>query len=477
MSRPAIPPRPYSIAHRGASAYAPANTLAAFRKAAALGADMWEVDIRITADGVPVVHHDATLADGAALRDLTRTELRIRMPGVPDLNEVVALAAECGAGIYADIKDAEAALPTLHLLRDAAIAPVIIGAFDAAIVTDLKAAGSTYPVAGLVPVGADPHAFAAGADVIHLCWERLPAPQDTLTPALFARAFSDGKQVVLWHEEDPVRMAALRTKPVTGICSDMPELVNPHRAPSDYPFGIVCHRGANRIAPENTLPALECALAAGFDYIEVDLHITADNEIVVIHDPTLERTTDGTGLVTQRRASDLRTLDAGAWFDPFFAGTRIPTLDEVLDLLGKYNARAYLEFKSAPPAVVLEQVERAGMLDRVFFWSFNRDFLVALRALSADARIMARRQDYPSLEQAIADFGADIVEFSPRASALEIASLRGSAVTSMVAYMGADPEIFAHMIDLRPDLFNLNEPFAFARWVDGNRGRTRQRDG
>jgi glycerophosphoryl diester phosphodiesterase len=287
-----------------------------------------------------------------------------------------------------------------------------------------------------------------------------------LTPDLFARAFRDGKEVVLWHEEDPVRMAALRTKPVTGICSDMPELVNPFRAPSDYPFDIVCHRGVNLIAPENTLPALECGLAAGFGFIEVDLHITSDGEIVVIHDKTLDRTTDGSGPVTQQSLADLRALDAGGWFNPFFKGTKIPTLGEVLDLLIRYDGRAYLEFKSAPPEPVLEQVERSGLLDRVFFWSFNRDFLVKLRQISPTARIMARRQDYNSLDETIADFDANIVEFIPTEEAMDIASLRGSDVQSMLAYMGQDVEIFAKMIRLRPDLFNLNQPFAFSRFVD-----------
>jgi len=466
VTQPKVPPRPYSIAHRGASAYAPANTLSAFRKAAELGADMWEVDIRASADGVPVVHHDATLEGGEALSALSREALRTLMPDCPDLSEVVALAAELGAGIYADIKDADAALATMHLLQDAEIDPVIIGAFSPEIVQMLKEAGSTYPVAGLVPMGADPHLHAKDADVIHLCWEHLPAPQDTLTPNFFIRAFRDGKEVVLWHEEDPARMAAIRTKPVTGICSDMPELVNPFRAPSDYPFEIVCHRGANTIAPENTLPALECALAAGFGFIEVDLHITSDGEIVVIHDATLDRTTDGSGPVTQHSLAELRALDAGGWFDPFFAGTNIPTLSEILALLKRYEGRAYLEFKSAPPEPVLEQVERAGLLDRVFFWSFNRDFLVKLRELSPAARIMARRQDYASLEETIADFGANIVEFIPTEEAMEITPLRGSPVQSMVAYMGRDTEVFAHMIGLRPDLFNLNQPFAFSRYID-----------
>ena len=286
--------------------------------------------------------------------------------------------------------------------------------------------------------------------------------------AFFARAFGDDQQVVLWHEEDPTRMAAIRIKPVTGICSDRPELVNPFRAPAGYPLGIVCHRGANRIAPENTLPALECALAAGFSHIEVDLHVTADGEIVAIHDPTVDRTTDGDGVVTEHMLADLRVLDAGRWFDPHFAGTRIPTLDEMLQLLRRYDACAYLELKSAPPALVLEAVATAGLLDRVFFWSFNRDFLVELRALSREARIMARRQDYPDLGAAIAHYAADIIEFLPNDDPLEIASLRGSTIKSMIAYMGGDTAVFDRMIGLRPDLFNLDQPFAFARAITDN---------
>lgn len=468
MSAAILPHRPYSIAHRGASAYAPANTLAAFRKAVELGADMWEVDIRATSDGKPVVHHDATLADGTVLAELSREELRSHMPECPDLGEVVALAAQMGVGIYADIKDAKAALPTLFLLQDAAIQPVIIGAFNTEIVDTLKEAGSKYPVSALVAPGVDPHVHAADADVIHLCWEHLEAPQDKLTTDLFLRAFRDGKQVALWHEEDPIRMNAIRTKPVIGICSDRPEMVNPFRPPASYPFGITCHRGANRIAPENSLPALECALAAGFDYIEVDLHITADDKIVVIHDPLLDRTTNGSGAVSEQTLEQLRALDAGTWFDPFFAGCRIPTLDEVLALLRRYDGRAYLELKSAPPKPVLEQVIRAGMLDRVFFWSFNRDFLTELRLLSAEARIMARREDYPSLEDALSDYDADLIEFRPDAEVHEIAALRGSTVRTMVAYMGSDPKVFDHILSLRPDLFNLNHPFTFSRHAIAN---------
>ncbi len=457
-----LPTRPWSIAHRGASAYARANTLAAFRKAADLGADMWEVDFRVTADGAVVAFHDAELADGRTLNSLTRAELARSDPDIPDMEQVIGLAAELGAGLYADIKDAETAVPLLRAVQAAEIAPVILGAFDTSVVDTLREAGSRLPVAALVPIGADPHAHAKDADIIHLCWERLDHPEDTLTPDLFLRAFRDGKQIVLWHEEEPARMRALRDRPVTGICSDRPELVHPYVPTRGQPKGIVSHRGANKIAPENTLPALECALAAGF-HIEVDLHLTADGEVVVIHDPLLERTTTGTGPVCDQTLAALRDLDAGIWLDPFFAGTRIPTLGEVFDLLDKYDGRAYLELKSAPPAPVLERVKAAGLLDRVFFWSFERQFLKDLRVLSSDARIMSRRQDYATLEECIDDYAADIVEFLPNDDALEIAALRDSGIQTMVAYNGDDEAVFARIQALQPDLVNLDQPFAFVR--------------
>jgi len=461
-----LPPRPYSIAHRGASAYAADNSLTAFRKAAELGADMWEMDLRVTADGDVVVYHDATLPDGRALTSLSLEQIQSAIPDCPTFADVVKLASEHGAGIYADIKHPDACLPILEGLKLHGIERAILGAFNTDTVDILRRANCPYPISALIPLGADPHTYAPQSDIVHLCWEKLDRPQDALTPELFARAFADGQQVVLWHEEDPDRMAAVRDKPVTGICSDMPELVNPFRPPDDWPVEIVCHRGANKIAPENTLPALECSLAAGFSHVEVDLRISADDQILVIHDRTVDRTTNGTGAVSEQSFDALRQLDAGSWFDPHFVGTKLPTLEEVLSLLGKYEGKAYLELKSAPPALVWDQVTDSGMQDRCFFWSFDRDYLLELRAISDDAKIMARRQDYPDLQTALNDYSADLIEFLPNESADEVAELSGSATTSMLAYGGKDPAVFDRLMEMRPNLVNLDQPFAFRRHLE-----------
>jgi glycerophosphoryl diester phosphodiesterase len=92
---------------------------------------------------------------------------------------------------------------------------------------------------------------------------------------------------------------------------------------------VIAHRGANSVAPENTISAFSAARERGADGIEMDVKLTADGQVVVMHDQTVDRTTDGHGLLRNFRLADLRCLDAGSWFDRSFARERVPTLEEV----------------------------------------------------------------------------------------------------------------------------------------------------
>lgn len=105
---------------------------------------------------------------------------------------------------------------------------------------------------------------------------------------------------------------------------------------------VIAHRGASRAAPENTLAAFDLALAQGAEGVELDVHLSADGVPVVIHDFALDRTTDGSGAVGDHTVTQLRRLDAGAWFDRSFAGQRIPTLEETLDHLAGRSDRRLL---------------------------------------------------------------------------------------------------------------------------------------
>jgi glycerophosphoryl diester phosphodiesterase len=108
---------------------------------------------------------------------------------------------------------------------------------------------------------------------------------------------------------------------------------------------IIAHRGASGHAPEHTFAAYDRAVAMGADYLEQDLQVTADGELVVMHDPTLDRTTDGSGPVAAHTLEQIQQLDAGSWFGPEFAGERVPTLDQVLTRYG-HAQRYYIETKA-----------------------------------------------------------------------------------------------------------------------------------
>ena len=95
---------------------------------------------------------------------------------------------------------------------------------------------------------------------------------------------------------------------------------------------VIGHRGSMAKAPENTLDSFRRAALDGALWIELDVHLTSDGVPIVFHDNTLERTSDGSGPLSEITLSDLKRLDAGSWFNPSFAGTRIPTLAEAVTL-------------------------------------------------------------------------------------------------------------------------------------------------
>jgi glycerophosphoryl diester phosphodiesterase len=139
---------------------------------------------------------------------------------------------------------------------------------------------------------------------------------------------------------------------------------------------VFAHRGASRVAPENTLPAFEAAIRSGADGVELDVQYSSDGHLVVIHDLTLEKLTNGIGRVTAQPIATLRALDAGSHFGAEFAGTRIPLLDEVLDLLrGKLLVNVELKVPDTGSADlgadVVTTVRAHGMADQVVISSFN----------------------------------------------------------------------------------------------------------
>ena len=128
---------------------------------------------------------------------------------------------------------------------------------------------------------------------------------------------------------------------------------------------IEAHRGDSSRAPECTLPAIELAIKAGADRVEIDLRSTRDGQLVIMHDDTVDRTTNGRGRVADLDFATLRKLDAGAWFGQAYAGARIPTLREALDICkDRVMIDIDLKVADAVPAMVRD-IKEAGMLDQV----------------------------------------------------------------------------------------------------------------
>lgn len=150
---------------------------------------------------------------------------------------------------------------------------------------------------------------------------------------------------------------------------------------------LLAHRGYSKEAPENTLPAFALARERGIPGIELDVRLCATGEVVVIHDDTVDRTTDGTGRVADLPLETLKKLDAGSWKDEKYSGTRIPLLSEVFRLLG--DSVIYdIEIKNGSikagvlERTLFEEIHAAGLDHRCVISSFNPFSIRAFRKIA-----------------------------------------------------------------------------------------------
>ena len=139
---------------------------------------------------------------------------------------------------------------------------------------------------------------------------------------------------------------------------------------------IFGHRGSQVDAPMNTIPAFELSVQQGAHGIELDVHRSKDGHPIIVHDFTVDHTTNGSGLVTEKALAELRELDAGSWFSEKFQGTPIPTLGEVFEAVGQ-QLLINIEIKSQDvetdgvEQVVADCIQHYGMQERVWVSSFN----------------------------------------------------------------------------------------------------------
>ncbi len=155
---------------------------------------------------------------------------------------------------------------------------------------------------------------------------------------------------------------------------------------------IFAHRGASAYAPENTMASFRKALEMGADGIELDVHLSSDGHLVVIHDEAVDRTGNGKGRVGDKTLKELKSLDFGSWYSQDFKNERIPELFEVLELLTSRKVILNIEIKNGPvfyPGIekkVADAVKSYGMLKQVIISSFNHYSLVEIKKISPEIK-------------------------------------------------------------------------------------------
>lgn len=150
---------------------------------------------------------------------------------------------------------------------------------------------------------------------------------------------------------------------------------------------VIGHRGAAALAPENTWTGFDVALSIGVDAIETDIRATSDGELILMHDESIDRTTNGSGLVHRTPWSEIKTLDAGSWFSKAYRGTRVPRLWETLE---RYGHRTHLTLEIKQSGVefeALKMVQALSLQAAVTFTSFDFTVVQQLKTQAPDIQV------------------------------------------------------------------------------------------
>ena len=226
---------------------------------------------------------------------------------------------------------------------------------------------------------------------------------------------------------------------------------------------VLGHRGQRATIPEQTLESYEAALRLGADGIETDVQLTADGRLAMMHDLTLDRTTDGHGPIAAHDWSELQALDAGSWFGDAFAGYRIPTLEDTIALVVGAGRILCVEIKGdaagAPrtAAAVARLVRERDLLDQVFISSFDHVALAVARSeagspLLAPERLPDRGPSDPTVaaDQAIA-LDAAVLQHRWEDLTPAVTEALHAAGVAIWTWPVDDPEAVARSVELGAD--------------------------
>ncbi len=225
---------------------------------------------------------------------------------------------------------------------------------------------------------------------------------------------------------------------------------------------IVCHRGANSFAPENTYASAQICIDWGMGFVEIDVNTSADGVLYLFHGPGLEKTTNGRGVIMEHSAAVIDSLDAGSWFDPKFAGERVPRLDEFLRWI-KGKAQLFLDVKWGDLAQLVALIRQTDFAQDCFFWFKLPELAAEFRQLAPDLPLKVNAATEVEVETAVSTLNPTIIETGYPINPEVAAACREHGLKLMVNYMGNDEAIFADIIRQQPEMVNVNFGDRFAR--------------
>lgn len=228
---------------------------------------------------------------------------------------------------------------------------------------------------------------------------------------------------------------------------------------------IVVHRGANHLAPENTIASALAAIEQGAQWVELDVRMSRDSVFYNLHDDTLGRTTNGSGPIGQWLSADIDTLDAGSWFSPRFAGERVPTIEQMIDTLqGQCNFFFDVKRGTPIPQFVFMLRGKGINAGNSFYWFADTAMLREFVALAPDMKIKVNANSPEDVERWKAFCHPAYIETAFDHITPELLDYCHSQdIKVMAAIQEASDSDYQRAIDIAPDLVNIDKPELFSR--------------
>jgi len=480
---PVNPPRSIQVmVHRGMAMMAPENSRAAIGKCAEDYCEWAEIDVRLTKDGQHVVIHNGTVnttTNGKGpVSELTLEEIKkldagawfaARFAGTEILTLREALEIAKGKiNLYLDCKQIDPKRLVEDVVATGMENQVII--YDTpAILAEVKAFSK-----GTVPVMAK---YRQTVDFDKFVREVAPAAveidAEEVTSEVCQKFHAAGIKVQaqvlgplrdrpeVWGKVIDAGVDWLQTDDPAGLL-----FFHVRRLVKQFPVMIALHRGASRYAPENSLPAIREAARLGADFAEIDIRTSKDGKTVLIHDNTVNRTTNGKGSVKELTFDELTALSCGAWFRNQLNDLRVPSFDEGLANYGSQMG-AYLDAKDVAPDVLSAMIKKYDLtLRHVVYQSL--EYCDRLKKLDPTVRTMPPLKRFEDIAR-VAAIGAYAVDASWSAlSAETIAECHRNGIKVFSDALGANENVeqYTKAIGWGIDCIQTDHPLRVLRAIE-----------